>query len=57
MIMIREIAKQMIPFFILLGVLWVTAEILERTMGPGHTIIAPRGYEAPASTRTADGSP
>lgn len=47
--MYREIARQMVPFFILLGVLWVTAEILERTLKPGHTIIAPPGYAPPAA--------
>jgi hypothetical protein len=49
--MYREIARQMVPFFILLGVLWVTAEILERTLKPGHTILAPRGYATPAEVR------
>jgi hypothetical protein len=53
--MFKEVAKQMIPFFILLGVLWVTAEILERSLGPGHTIIAPPGYEPPARPAPADG--
>ncbi|MCC5845048.1 MAG: hypothetical protein JJU05_12430 [Verrucomicrobia bacterium] len=51
--MFKDVAKQMIPFFILLGVLWVTAEILERSLGPGHTIIAPPGYEAPARSAPA----
>lgn len=48
--MFKEVAKQMIPFFILLGVLWVTAEILERFLGPGQTLLAPPGYEPPART-------
>lgn len=52
--MFKDVAKQMIPFFILLGVLWVTAEILERTLGPGHTIIAPPNYEPPQRAATAD---
>jgi len=44
--MAREIFKQMMPFFVLLGVLWVTAEILERTMtGPG-IIAEPPAKEA-----------
>jgi len=38
--MIRDILKQMIPFFLLLGVLWAAAEILESTMTE-RTILAP----------------
>lgn len=40
--MLREVLKQMLPFFVLLIVLWLVAELLERTMSnTRHTIVAP----------------
>jgi len=39
----REILKQMIPFFLLLGILWAAAELLERTM-VDRTIVAPPAH-------------
>ncbi len=47
--MAKEIFKQMMPFFVLLGVLWVTAEILERTMVGPKIIAEPQRTEAPAA--------
>ncbi|MDF3128410.1 hypothetical protein P0Y35_04305 [Kiritimatiellaeota bacterium B1221] len=47
--MLREVLKQMIPFFVLLVVLWLVAELLERTMtDSGHTVVAP-AKTAPSS--------
>jgi hypothetical protein len=37
----KDILKQMIPFLILLAVLWLSAEVLENSMGKGLRIIAP----------------
>lgn len=38
--MFRDILKQMLPFFVLLVVLWLVAELLDRTVVT-HTIVAP----------------
>lgn len=46
--MILQILKQMLPFILLLGVLWAAAEILERTM-VDRTIVAPPVNSGPAS--------
>jgi len=46
--MTQDILKQMIPFFILLGVLWIAAEMLENTFSD-RTIAAP---PPPAETGT-----
>jgi hypothetical protein len=46
--MTREILKQMMPFFILLGVLWVAAELLENTFSE-RRIIAPPVNATPDS--------
>ncbi len=40
----KDLLKQMIPFGILLAVLWLAAEVLERSMGS-----SPRFIEYPAS--------
>lgn len=47
--MAKEIFKQMLPFFVLLAVLWVTAEILERTMTGPKIIAEPHNTEAAAA--------
>jgi len=39
--MFRDIFKQMLPFFILLGVLWVAAELLERTLARPNILAPP----------------
>ncbi|MEX2606302.1 MAG: hypothetical protein WD708_03070 [Kiritimatiellia bacterium] len=39
--MFKEVLKQMLPFFILLAVLWLAAEILERSFSGGPSRITP----------------
>ncbi|MDA3873052.1 MAG: hypothetical protein PF795_03730 [Kiritimatiellae bacterium] len=39
--MFKEVLKQMLPFFILLAVLWLAAEILERSFSGGPSRISP----------------
>ena len=38
--MLRDVLKQMFPFIILMAVLWLVAELLDRTLVT-HTIVAP----------------
>jgi hypothetical protein len=38
--MLREVLKQMFPFIVLMAVLWLVAELIDRTM-VSHTIVAP----------------
>lgn len=45
--MIRDILKQMIPFFILLLVLWVAAEVMENAFLESEVIAPP--VESPVS--------
>ncbi len=45
--MFKEVLKQMLPFFILLAVLWLAAEILERSFSGGPSRISP-ATEPPA---------
>jgi hypothetical protein len=44
--MIQQILKQMLPFILMLGVLWAAAELLERTM-VDRTIVAPPPESSP----------
>lgn len=54
--MFKDIARQMIPFLILLLVLWVAAEVLERTLTTRRgAILAPP--VRPQSGVQADGAP
>lgn len=40
--MLREVLKQLLPFILLMIFLWLTAELLERTLSnTSHTIVAP----------------
>lgn len=38
--MMKDILKQMIPFFILLAVLWLMAVFIENTFSTGSNIVA-----------------
>lgn len=38
--MLRDVLKQMLPFFVLIAVLWLMAEFIDRTL-VDHNIVAP----------------
>lgn len=49
--MTREILKQMMPFFLLLAMLWLVAELLENTFSD-RNVIAPPPTPAAAAPET-----
>lgn len=47
--MIREVLKQMFPFIVLVVILWLVAELLDRTMSSNRpTVVAPPITAPPA---------
>lgn len=50
----KDVTRQMLPFVILLVILWLTAELLERTLTGGRTILAPPAYATPTPTQPVE---